>query len=94
MLLKKAERIIPGLSKQDLYLEAATPATLERYTANYRGAAYGWKPIPWLRNIKTAVKNLYLAGHWDGLGGGVITATYSGFKTANEILRQKAAKIN
>lgn len=92
MLLKKAEKIIPGLSKQEVYLEAATPATLERYTANYRGAAYGWKPIPWLRPIKTAVKNLYLAGHWDGLGGGIVTATYSGFKTANEILRQASAK--
>lgn len=94
MLLKKAEKIIPGLSKHAVYIEAATPATLERYTANFRGAAYGWKPIPWLRPIKTAVKNLYLAGHWDGLGGGVITATYSGFKTANEILRQVTAKRN
>jgi len=50
--------------------------------------------MPWLRPIKTGVKNLYLAGHWDGLGGGVITATYSGFKTASEILRQTAAKKN
>ena len=94
MVLKKAEKIIPGLSKHVVCREAATPATLERYTANFRGAAYGWKPMPWLRPIKTGVKNLYLAGHWDGLGGGVITATYSGFKTASEILRQTAAKKN
>lgn len=92
MVLKKAEKIIPGLSKHAVYTEAATPATLERYTANFRGAAYGWQPIPWLRPIKTGIKNLYLAGHWDGLGSGVITATYSGFKTAHEILRQLMVK--
>src|SRR3989338_428560 len=93
LILNKAEKIIPNLKKQAVHIEAATPATLERYTANFRGAAYGWQQLPWLRPVKTMVANLYLAGHWGGLGGGVIAATYSGLKTAKEILKQSMYKI-
>ncbi|MBI3397769.1 MAG: NAD(P)/FAD-dependent oxidoreductase [Deltaproteobacteria bacterium] len=92
-ILRKVEKIIPNIKKQIIHIEAATPVTLERYTANFKGAAYGWQQLPWLRPIKSRIVNLYLAGHWDGLGGGVIAATYSGFKTAKEILKQSLYKI-
>ena len=42
-LIKTAERVIPELSEHIILSEAATPLTLERYTQNYRGAAYGWR---------------------------------------------------
>ncbi|MBI5047562.1 MAG: NAD(P)/FAD-dependent oxidoreductase [Deltaproteobacteria bacterium] len=88
IIIRRAEKIIPTIKDNAIHIEAATPATLERYTANFRGAAYGWQPVPWLRPIKTGIDNLYLAGHWSGLGGGIIAAIYSGFKAAREILKQ------
>lgn len=87
-VVAKVEKIIPWIKNCITHMEAATPFTLERYTGNFRGAAYGWQQVPWLRPIKTGIDNLYLAGHWDGLGGGIIAATYSGLKTAKDILRQ------
>ena len=88
VIIRMAEKVIPGIRDQAVHIESASPFTLERYTANIRGAAYGWQPVPGVRPIKTGIENLYLAGHWHGLGGGIIAATYSGFITAREILRQ------
>ncbi len=84
-VLQKASRAIPGLSSGVIYKEAATPATLMRYTGGERGAAYGWKQTTALRPVKSPVKNLYFAGHWDGIGGGVLAAVYSGLKAVREI---------
>lgn len=86
LVIKNASKIIPDIKGSAVHIESATPATLERYTGNFRGAAYGWNQTPWLRPVKTGIENLYLAGHWAGLGGGIIAAVYSGFKTAKEIL--------
>ncbi len=83
--LKKVERIIPGITENALYIEGATPETLKRYTGNTGGAAYGWAQVPGLRPLKTGISNLHLAGHWEGIGGGVVAAAYSGLKAAKEV---------
>jgi len=91
-LVKTAERVIPELSEHIILSEAATPLTLERYTQNYRGAAYGWASTPDQSGIsrlqpKTPIKNLYLAGHWTTTGGGTITVAISGKNTAEMIIK-------
>jgi phytoene dehydrogenase-like protein len=90
-LIKTAEKFIPDLSKHIVYSEAATPLTLERYTANYKGAAYGWASTIGQSGVsrlqpKTPIKNLYLAGHWTNPGGGVIAVALSGRNIAKVII--------
>ncbi len=90
-LLEQAQRWLPGLTDSMLFSEAGTPRTMERYTLNHRGAAYGWaaKPRqvgPGRPGAKTPVEGLYLAGHWSSPGGGVYGAALSGIQAAQAIL--------
>lgn len=88
--LGKAERVFPGLTERLTYCEAATPSTLERYTRNKDGAAYGWAQIPHLSRVRHGIDNLHLAGHWAETGGGVLAAAYSGMRVAARILKATA----
>jgi phytoene dehydrogenase-like protein len=85
--LWKAERVLPGLTERLVYCEAATPSTLERFTRNRGGAAYGWEQIPHLTRVRHGIGNLHLAGHWAEIGGGVLAAAYSGMRIATRILK-------
>jgi phytoene desaturase len=87
------ERYIPGLSQHCTCMEAATPLTLERYTANERGASYGLAPTP--RQIgrgrpanRTPLKGLYLAGHYTRPAHGIVGAAISGRFVADIIGRE------
>jgi prolycopene isomerase len=92
--IKRIDRVFPGLSSHIRYKEAATPHTLNRYTLNYRGAAYGWASTPTQLFSKgltqtTPVENLYLAGHWTTQTQGVSGVAYTGQETAKLILRKE-----
>ncbi|MDI6759681.1 MAG: NAD(P)/FAD-dependent oxidoreductase [Candidatus Brocadiaceae bacterium] len=88
------DRLIPapgGLRKHIEVVEAATPRTLERYTLNSRGAAYGWAVTPEQTGSgrldhRTPLDNLFLAGHWTNPGPGVCAVVSSGWRVANLIL--------
>jgi phytoene dehydrogenase-like protein len=85
--IQKAERIFPGIKDRIVILDSASPSTLHRYTGNCKGAAFGWRRIPGFGGPKRhGIKNLYIAGHWGDMGGGVLAAAYSGAKAASEIL--------
>lgn len=93
-LIKTAEKVIPGLSDHIIVSEAATPVTLQRYTLNWKGAAYGWDQTPDQSSTnrlqpKTPVKNLYLAGHWTTPGGGTVAVATSGKNTAEMIIHNR-----
>ncbi len=91
--MKKAENIIPDIKDRIEVLDAATWQTLQLYTGNYKGAAFGWRQIPGFRGIKRhGIKNLYIAGHWGDMGGGVLAAAYSGARAAGEILAKEGVK--
>jgi len=65
VLLRKAERIIPGLSSSVVVSEMATPFTFERYTGATGGAWYdGVSPVGdgfgQRRRLKTPIDGLYL----------------------------------
>ena len=92
-IMRKAGRIFPGIQDRIMVLEAATPSTLQKYTGNCNGAAFGWKQIPGFRGPKRhGITNLHIAGHWGDLGGGVLAAAYSGAKAAGEILSREGIR--
>jgi prolycopene isomerase len=86
-LIGLASRVVPGLGDSISYAEAATPYTLERYTGNTHGAAFGWEqgmgnPRP---GPATEIKGLYLAGHWTYPGGGIESVAASGMVAAEMV---------
>jgi phytoene desaturase len=87
------ERYIPGLSSHCTCIEAATPLTLERYTANEKGASYGLAPTP--NQIgrgrpanRTPLTGLYLAGHYTRPAHGIVGAALSGRFVADVISKE------
>jgi len=86
-------RYIPGLSERIKVIEAATPCTLERYTANERGATYGLAPTPGQIGVgrpanKTPLRGLYLAGHYTRPSHGIVGAALSGRFAADAIMEE------
>jgi phytoene desaturase len=91
-LIAKASLFIPDLEKQILVKVMTTPKTIEQWTGNRWGAAYGWAQIPSQSGIyrfqrATPIPNLYLAGHWTSPGGGIAGVVASGELTAETILK-------
>jgi len=67
------------------------PAELERWTANMRGAAFGWENTPQQTGgrrlpLVTPIDGLFLAGHWAQPGHGVYRAILSGMHAARAVL--------
>ncbi len=73
-----------GLRDSIIFKEPATPPTLERYTGNSLGAAFGWEQD--VRNARTSSRprlpGLYFAGHWTYPGGGIESVAASGLAAA------------
>jgi prolycopene isomerase len=88
------KRYIPGLSARIQVSEAATPCTLERYTANEGGATYGLAPTPRQFGIgrpanRIPLKGLYLAGHYTRPSHGIVGAALSGRFVADMITQEQ-----
>ena len=90
-MVKIAAESIPDLQNHILLIEGGSPATMERYTDNYQGAAYGWDVSPdqvgpaRIQN-QSPLEGLYFAGHWSSPGGGVYGVTISGVQAAERVL--------
>ncbi|MDG4865221.1 NAD(P)/FAD-dependent oxidoreductase, partial [Streptomyces sp. T-3] len=90
------ERLYPGFRKNMTFVQSATPLTLERYTGNHRGAAYGWENTPLQAgskrlNYRTPIDGLYLSGHW-AQAASALRVIVSGSHTAQEILRSEGVR--
>ncbi len=90
-LIHKASAFIPNLEKRIKVKIETTPRTIERWTRNRWGAAYGWAQIPKQSGIyrlprTTPIPNLYLTGHWTSPGGGIAGVVASGELTAETVL--------
>ncbi|MEE9346295.1 MAG: NAD(P)/FAD-dependent oxidoreductase [Methylococcales bacterium] len=90
-LLDRAEHYLPGLSDHLLFVESGTPRTMQRYSLNHQGSAYGWSPTPsqvgpGRPNVKTPIPGLYLASHWAQPGGGINGVSIAGVMAAQAIL--------
>jgi len=90
-MITLAAQTVPGLEEHLLFVEGGSPATMQRYTQNFHGAAYGWDVSPdqvgplRMQN-KSPLPGLYFAGHWASPGGGVYGVCVSGVKTAQTVL--------
>jgi prolycopene isomerase len=79
------------------YCDIATPITHWRYTGNREGSLMGARPgkanmQAKIAGHKTAVKNLWLGGHWAELGGGVPIAVKSGMNASLLVMKQLTPK--
>jgi phytoene dehydrogenase-like protein len=88
----------PEISENIIFKDAATPSTLQRYTLNFKGSAYGWSNF--VPSILTSskcendeVRDLYFTGHWATFGHGLPGAVYSGFNTAKTISSNRDKNI-
>jgi all-trans-retinol 13,14-reductase len=86
-LIKKAEGIIPDLSRHIVVEDAATPKTFEKYTSVPRGAIYVFDQSIGVKRpcFKTPIKGLYLAGASTFPGGGIEAVVISGIICAHDI---------
>ncbi len=90
-LLEKAERYFPGLNQHLLFVESGSPRTLERYTLNHQGSAYGWAPTPDQvgpnrPGVCGQLPGLFHVGHWTRPGGGVAGVSVSAVLAAQAVL--------
>lgn len=97
--LRRIDEFIPNLKKHLSYFDAATPATLYRYTLNYKGAAFGWAKTPSqvyepIMSKTTSFHGLYMTGHWTSVSFGLPGTCYSGYDTAKRILRKEKINIS
>lgn len=81
-LIRRADRLIPGLADRIVVKEIATPLTNVRYGRQPFGSIYGREQtvenmFENRRSPRTPIPNLLLAGAWIG-GGGMSTAMGSG----------------
>ena len=93
-LIAKASAFIPRLKERIEVKVETTPRTIEQWTGNRLGAAYGWAQIPSQSGIHrlnrtTPISNLYLTGHWTSPGGGISGVVASGELTAEVILNRR-----
>lgn len=87
-IVTEMERILPGIRENISVIFNATPVTIEKYTGNTKGAAYGWESTP--RNSLsqlTPVSNLFLASHWTSYGSGTPRVSLCGRIVAEHILK-------
>jgi all-trans-retinol 13,14-reductase len=94
ILINKAEKLIPNLSRHIVVKDAATPKTFERYTFMPQGAIYSFDQSIGVKRpyFKTPIKGLYLVGASTFPGGGIEAVTISGIICAYDIYGWKTAK--
>ena len=90
-MIKRAEKVIPGLSSHIVYQELWTPETIDQYAMSGTDASIGWALSPQQVGPKrlaqqTPVKNLFLSGHWTQPAIGVMSTVISGLKAARMIM--------
>ncbi len=84
--------IIPGILERVVTQDTATRRTFHHYTANSRGAVYGWDcgPGQFGRDrlgIETPFENMFLCGHWAEPGPGVASVAISGALAARRAMK-------
>ena len=90
-LVQRIAEVVPGVPDAAFLRRVATPITLERYTFNREGAAWGWANAPdqgvLVRpGAQTCVPGLTQCGHWTFPGSGIAAVVLSGRFAAEAIL--------
>ncbi len=82
-IIRRLEKIYPGIAGQVEKIDVSTPYTTWRYTLNDKGSPMGWlmtkstimEQIP---RTLPGLENFFMAGHWVLPGGGVPSSIYTG----------------
>lgn len=91
MLIRRAEKIVPNLSKHIELVESATPLTMKRYSGNFNGAFYGWANtvkqfLPADRLAKIPIEKLFLSSAWTFPGEGFSPAIACGIRLGRRLI--------
>jgi all-trans-retinol 13,14-reductase len=91
ILIRRAEKVVPELSKHIETIEIATPLTLKRYTGNFNGALYGWANTvnqftPMDRLTQLPIKGLYLSSAWTFPGEGQASTVACGYRLGRNLI--------
>jgi phytoene dehydrogenase-like protein len=94
VLLQRLEKQFPGIRESIEYYEVATPKTIQRYTLNPKGTAYGFMQSKDQTGTKRfrnnfLISNLYFASAWAFPGGGFEGTIMGGFLAALQMNRDK-----
>lgn len=88
-----------GFAEKVEMSDMATPATLLRYTGNWKGSTQGWLPS---KNLIASspvkfklpkLKNFYYASHWSQPGGGIPVAVISARDVTKLICKDQGKKF-
>ena len=76
----------------------ATPATVIRYTGNWKGSMEGWliTPKSGIRSLPDTLpglKNFHMAGQWVNPGGGLPSGLMGGRAAARKICREMGVRF-
>jgi phytoene dehydrogenase-like protein len=79
-------------------VDVATPATVIRYTGNWKGSMEGWLLTPKtgikaLPDTLSGLKNFIMAGQWVNPGGGLPTGLMGGRKAAKKLCRELGVRF-
>jgi len=79
--------------------DVSTPATVIRYTNNWKGSLEGWILTPaigfsQMKKVLPGLQNFYMAGQWVEPGGGIPTALVSGRNVAQIICKKDGVKFS
>ncbi len=90
-VLQTVEEMMPGLLRNVVWQEVATPLTQERFTLSTGGTSYGFEHTPdQFREhrlaTETEIPGLYLAGANTVFGHGIAGATVSGIAAGNTVI--------
>ncbi len=82
-MVSRASEFFPGLSERIVARKVGTPLSMERYTFNTGGAAFGWANLPqqcgaYRPGPETPFRGLYMTGHYTFPGGSIAACLASG----------------
>lgn len=93
-ITEEIERITGPLSSSIEMTDVSTPATVIRYTNNWKGSMEGWLLTPAvglkpMRQTLKGLKNFYMVGQWVQPGGGLPAGLMTGRKAAMELCKKE-----
>ncbi|MCX6566759.1 MAG: NAD(P)/FAD-dependent oxidoreductase [Candidatus Aminicenantes bacterium] len=91
-VITAVEARFPAAAGKVEVADVATPATVVRYTGNWRGSMEGWLMTPasgikQLPSVLPGLKNFYMVGQWISPGGGLPSGLLTGRNVTRRICK-------
>ncbi len=91
------EKRFPKARGKVQVVDVATPATIVRYTGNWKGSMEGWLLTPatgmkTLPSVLPGLKNFYMVGQWISPGGGLPAGLLTGRSVSRRIGKDNAVR--